>query len=191
MDDVRQVTDLEPRRHKINVHDYHQMGEIGLLEERTELVDGEIYDMAPPSSGHAGAVNGLARVLFTACGDRAVVSVQNPVRLDEFNEPQPDFSVLQPQADFYRSRHPGPADVILLVEVSKTSLRFDKSVKLPLYARTGVAEVWVIDLVGQNIEGYRDPVDGAYRTERVFAAGERVALALLPEVSIPLGGLLG
>ena len=188
MDDGRQVIELGPQRHKLTVFDYHTLGDVGVLAEgsRVELIDGALYDMAPIGPDHAGMVNAFSRALVLACGERAVVGVQNPVRLDEFNEPQPDFSVMLPREDMYQRRHAGPADILLLVEVAKTSLRFDKTVKLPVYARAGIGEVWVVDLVNQVIEAYQVPVDGGYSATRRYAFGEHVALALAPEISFTL-----
>ncbi len=102
----------------------------------------------------------MTRALTLACGDRAQVSVQNPVRLDRFNEPQPDFAVVKPRADFHATAHPGPADVLLLVEVAGTSRRYDRVVKLPTYAHARIAEVWVVDLQRRMLEAYRLPVGG-------------------------------
>lgn len=188
MDDGRQVIELGPRRHKLTVFGYHRPGDVGILEEgsRVELIGREIYDIAPIGSDHSGMVNALTRVLILACGERAVVGVQNPVRLDEFNEPQPDFSVMRPREDMYQRRHAGPADILLLVEVAKTSLRFDKTVKLPVYARAGIDEVWVVDLVNQVIEAYQAPADVGYSAPNRYAFGEHVALALAPDISFTL-----
>jgi Uma2 family endonuclease len=185
--------EAEPKRHKLNVHDYYRLAEVGILDEssRVELIEGELIDMAPIGSNHAGVVNGLARALFAACGDRAVVAVQNPVRLDEFNEPQPDFAVLRPRADLYRARHPAPADVLLLIEVANSSLRFDRNVKLPLYARAGIPELWIVDLGRRVVESFRGPSQGAYGPERTYREGERVTLASAPHIEIALTGVFG
>src|ERR1700677_2166033 len=134
-------TDLVPTRHRLNVDDYHRMAEAGILgeDDRVELIDGELIDMAPIGQDHIATVNGLAHAVFLACGDQAIVSVQTPARRDGFSDPQPDVTLFRPRADNYRTgERPGPADVLLLVEVADSSLRYDRTVKLPLYARARI-----------------------------------------------------
>jgi Uma2 family endonuclease len=135
----------QPRRHRLTVADYYRMAEVGILapDARVELIDGEIIDMAPPASSHAGTVDYLLEVLGLAARGKAKVRVQNPVRLSEYSEPQPDLALLWPREDFYRARHPRADDVLLIVEVAASSLRFDRKKKVPLYARHGVPEVWL------------------------------------------------
>ena len=134
---------VAPARHRLTVHDYHRMADAGIFgkDDRIELIDGDLVDMAPIGQGHAAVVARLTRALFMACADRAIVWPQNPIRLDQSSEPQPDVTVLRHRADFYADgERPGPADVLLLVEVADSSLRYDRTVKLPLYARAGIAE---------------------------------------------------
>jgi Uma2 family endonuclease len=165
-----------PARHRLSVDALYRMAEAGILGDprRVELIDGEIFDMAAIGSPHAAITNRLGRLFARALGDEvALAAVQSPVRLDAYNEPEPDVILLKPRADLYRASHPGAADVLLLVEVSESSLHYDRSVKLPLYARFGVPEVWIVDLVGTAVEVYREPRDGAY------ASGERLTAGLL------------
>src|SRR4051812_9665607 len=128
---------LEPTRHKLDVDVFYRMADAGIFgeDDRIELIDGELIDMAPIGTDHASSSTGLNRALVLACGDRAIVSAGNPLRLDRFNEPQPDFLVLRLRGDNYRTAHPGAADTLLAVELADSSLRFDRNVKLPLYAR--------------------------------------------------------
>src|SRR5438552_2381900 len=132
-------------RYRFTVDQYHQMAEVGIFspECRVELIDGEIFEMAPVGPWHSGVVNRLTHRFVTALGDRVVVHVQNPVGLDPRSEPQPDVMLLRPRADFYGAAHPGPEHALLLVEVADTSLAHDRGRKLPLYARAGVAAFWV------------------------------------------------
>ena len=178
-------------RHKLTVTDIYRMLDAGVLHEddRVELIDGELLDMAPIGSDHATTVDRLTKALVLACGDRAIVRVQNPVRLDDLNEPQPDFSVLRPRPDGYRKGHPGPADVLLLVEVADSFLRFDRRVKLPLYARFGIPEVWTADLQRRVLEKHRTPLEGTYADTAEHKPGERVSLALLPEAVVTLAAI--
>lgn len=176
-------------RRKLNVDQYRRMAEAGILgrDDRVELIEGELIDMAPIGQDHAAAVDGLAYALIMACGDRAIVRVQGPVRLDHRNEPQPDFAVLRPRPDRYRTGEPpGPADILLLIEVSDSSLRFDRAVKLPLYARTGVAEVWIVDLQRRLLDAYTRPIDAGYADLATHQPGDTVALSQAPEIKVSL-----
>lgn len=159
-----------PTRRRFTVDDYHRMGETGILskDDRVELIDGEIVQMTPIGGRHAACVNELNRLLVLAAGEDAVVSPQNSVRLGEFYEPQPDLMVIRPRAAYREGELPGPADVLLLIEISDTSLSYDRGVKLPIYARSGIPEVWIVDLAGRALERHTDP------SEAGFAAVERV-----------------
>ena len=181
------------RRRKLSVADYHRMGEVGILQqdERVELIEGEIVRMAPIGSGHSGTVNGFTRQLVMAAGEQAVVSVQNPIRLDNHNEPEPDFALLRPRADFYRHAAPRPADVLLLIEVAQSSLSYDRSVKLALYARHAIPEVWIVDVAAGAVEIWRSP-DGDRYVDASRAARDAVLEpSLLPGIRVALTGLLG
>jgi Uma2 family endonuclease len=153
-----------PRRHRLSVADYYRIAEVGILdsEARVELIDGDIIDMAPPGSAHAATVHYLTEVLVRAAEGRANVLVQNPVRLSDFSEPQPDVALLRRRDDFYRERHPQADDVLLIVEVAATSLRFDRETKLPLYARHGIPEMWLVDLGSRRLSRHRFPQHGSY-----------------------------
>lgn len=178
-------------RHKLDVDDFYRMAETGIIgwKQRVELIDGELIDMAPIGIDHAYVVNGLTRTLVLACEGKAVVSVQNPVRLDRFNEPQPDFGVYRLRDDKYRTAHPTAADTLLLVEVSDSSVRFDRRVKLPLYARAGIAEFWIVDLGQRVLEAYREPAGDGYGSVTRYGPGDRIALSMAPEVSLSLEGV--
>jgi Uma2 family endonuclease len=181
------------KRHKLDVREYYRMGEVGIFapDERVELIEGEIIDIAPIGSQHSGTVNSLITELAAAARGRAVASAQSPLRLSDLTEPQPDFMLLKPRADNYRSEHPTPADVLLLVEVADSSLRYDRGVKLPLYARHGVAEVWIVNIGEGVVEVYRDPAGEAYRATARAARGEVLEPAVLPGLCIPVAEVLG
>jgi len=173
-----------PARHKLDVDDFFRMADAGIFgrDDRIELIDGDLIDMAPIGQGHEAVVGGLNEALVLACAGRAIVWPQNSLRLNRLNVPQPDFTVLRRRADFYATgERPGPADVLLLVEVADSSLTFDRTVKLPLYARANIAEYWIVDLKRRVIEAYRRPVGDGYAegTEHragLGAGGERPAL---------------
>jgi Uma2 family endonuclease len=178
-------------RRRFTVHDYHRMGEAGILHEddRVELIEGEIVEMAAIGTRHFACVNRLTQILVRGVGDAAVVSVQNPVRLDEHTEPQPDLTVLRVRD--YRQSLPMPEDVLLLIEVSDTTLSYDRGVKLPLYARAGIREVWIVDLVGEIIERHTDPSGERYRGFERARAGEKIESAALPELAFRVDAVLG
>jgi Uma2 family endonuclease len=151
-----------PSRHLISADAFHRMGETGILGpgDRVELIDGEIIDMSPIGVLHAALVARLASWFSQTLGRSAVVWCQNPLRLDDLSEPEPDIAILRPRADFYTTSHPGPADVLLVIEVSDTSLAYDLGTKVPLYARHGIPEVWVIEAATRLTRVFRDPAGG-------------------------------
>ncbi|MBI4634928.1 MAG: Uma2 family endonuclease [Candidatus Rokubacteria bacterium] len=178
-------------RRAFTVEEYYRMAEAGILHEddRVELLEGEIVEMAPIGDRHAQCVDRLTNTLAVRAAGRAIVRVQGPVRLSMRSEPQPDIALLRFRPDFY-PRHPGPADVLLLIEVAETSLETDRA-KVPLYARAGIAEVWLVDLAGEAVEVFREPGPGGYgRVERVGHGG-RVTVPALPDVTFPVDEILG
>jgi Uma2 family endonuclease len=183
---------LGVQRHKLTVAQYHRMAETGVLapDARVELLEGVIVDMAPIGSRHAATVNRLTRAFAAAVGNRAIVSVQNPIRLGDHDEPQPDLALLRPRADYYAEATPTAADVLLVVEVAQSSAAYDREVKLPLYAQHGVPEVWLVDLDAARLHVCRAPQDGRYAEVGTTATPGPTPLALLDGVSVDLSGVL-
>jgi Uma2 family endonuclease len=179
------------RRHRLTVEDYHKMGEAGILceDDRVELIEGELIDIPPIGSIHAGKVIRLISSLNTALSGRAIISPQNPIHLGERSEPQPDVAVLRFRKDFYENAHPQPEDVLLLIEISDTTVSYDREMKIPLYGRSGIPEVWLIDLQQQRVEVYLQPSADGYRQMIRPGRDERIALSLLPDVSIAVADL--
>lgn len=175
-------------RHRFTVAEYHRMAETGMLasDARVELIEGEIIDMLPIGSPHAGTVGFLGKRLERAAGDYAFVFVQNPIFLDMQNEPQPDLILLRPRADFYRSAHPTPVDVFLLVEVADTTLPYDTQIKLPIYARYGIPEVWLVDLSNRRFITHRSPTAAGFQDVQTLTDLSAVTPLLLPGVAIDL-----
>jgi Uma2 family endonuclease len=173
-------------RRRFTVDEYYRMAEAGILHEddRVELIEGEIVEMAPIGSNHASHVDPLAQLLFERIGRRAIVRIQSPIHLGEYSEPQPDVTILRSRSDFYVSAHPSPADILLVVEVADTSVEYDRGVKIPLYARAGIREYWIVDLAGESIEVYRDPSPEGYRQARQLRRSERIAPEAFPDVEI-------
>ncbi len=166
------------------------MVDTGLLTEdaRVELIDGEIIEMPPIGSPHAGKVKRLNRLLSSVVGDKAIVSAQDPVVMGEHDEPQPDLAVLRWRDDFYEDAHPGPGDVLLIIEVSDTTVRFDRGVKVLLYARHGIPETWLVNLQQQCLEVYRDLRDGRYQRVEKYQSGS-VSPECLSDIKVTLQDL--
>ena len=179
------------RPHRFTTADYHRMAEAGILNEdsRVELIRGQIVDMAPIGAPHFGMVNRLTRLLPALLAGRGLVSVQNPVRLDDGSEPEPDVAVLKPRADDYESAAPRPEDVLLLIEVADSTLRDDRDVKIPLYAESGIAECWLVDVVGRAVEVYRQPMDGRYAESWRVEPDGTMDIAALPSVGLAASDL--
>ncbi len=177
---------LEPERRRFSVDEFYRMAEAGILDpgERLELLDGAIVAINPIGSRHAGCVNWLTRELVQRLGPAGVVSVQNPLRLNAFSEPQPDLIVLKPQANDYRDRHPEAADVWWVIEVADTSAATDRRLKLPLYAQSGVPEVWLVDLGADVVEVHGAPQGGVFQQVGTCGRGETL------ELPIPGGGAI-
>lgn len=177
-------------RHRLTVADFLRMGKAGILGENApvELIEGDLIDMLPIGSRHAAVVGRLTHLLVQAAGDRAIVWVQNPISINEHTMPQPDVALLKPRADSYSSAHPRPGDVLLIIEVAETTLEYDIKVKLPLYARAGVPEVWIIDLASSQITCYRNPSKSTYTSTEPVSLAE-VGLTALPGVSVDLSSL--
>jgi Uma2 family endonuclease len=169
------------------------MGEVGILTEddRVELIEGQLIAMSPIGSNHSGTVNALTHALVQAVGDRGVVAVQNPVQLDDLSEPQPDFAVLKPRADFYRRATPRPDEVLLIIEVADSSLAYDRNVKRSLYARHGVSEFWIVNLAAGEVEVCRGPQGEQYASISRFGREAVLEPHLLHGATIPVAALLG
>ena len=166
------------------------MGETGVLKPgaRVELLDGEIIDMPPIGPFHSGSSNRLGDLFGRLAKDRWLVSVQNPVRLNTYSEPQPDLMLLKRRADFYRSEHPAPEDVFLLIEVADTSLSLDRTRKLPAYGRAGIPEVWILNLSERKLEIYREPHFAGYASETVLREGKAAPVAF-PDATVDVAEL--
>lgn len=175
------------------VTEYYRMAEAGILSEddRLELIEGRIITMAPIGSRHAACVKRLTSLFSNQIGDVAILSVQDPIQLDEYSEPLPDLALLRPRDDFYAQRHPIPADVLLLVEVSDTSLEYDRDVKVPSYVGAGIPEVWLVNLPENLIEVYTRPVSGVYQDISQLRPGEVIAVSSIPEIRIDVNSILG
>ena len=190
---VEQAVPVQVTRHSFTVAEYERMAEAGVFSEddRVELVCGEVVAVSPIGTRHAACVDAFAEILRERLGRSVIVRVQNPIQLDDYSEPQPDIAVLKRRDDFYRGCHPRPGDILLVIEVSDTTLEYDRKVKAPLYARAGVPEVWVVNLADELIEAYADPAEGAYQTARSHARGEELQSRALAPLRVSVAEVLG
>lgn len=179
-----------PTRHRVTVDTYHRMGEAGIFtaDDRVELIDGDLVDMAPIGSQHASVVDTLNRVFVKHVAQTRRVRVQNPIQLGDYGEPEPDIAVVR--ADTYFDRHPQASDVMLVIEVADRSLEYDQTTKLPYYAQHGIPEVWIVDVAGKRVDVYRQPLkaDQKYETVTRHAQGFVVAEGI-PEVEVRVADL--
>jgi Uma2 family endonuclease len=180
-------------RKLFTVDEYHRMWDAGIFpeEKRFELIRGEIFEMPGAKPPHSGRVNRLNHLFPSRLGESVIVSVQNPSSIDDYSEPVPDVSLLKPRQDFYSGSHPLPSDVLLLVEISHTTLRFDTKIKAPLYAEAGIAEYWVLNIPENVLEVRTEPMNGRYTKLAIFKAGESVSPRAFPGITFRVDEILG
>jgi Uma2 family endonuclease len=173
-------------RHRFSRQDYDAMIAAGILDEddRVELIEGEILTKMSIGPSHASTVRRLTAILYRSIADRCIVSVQDPVALDDFSEPEPDLALFKSREDLYSKAHPTPDEVYLIVEVADSSVRLDRLRKIPLYAAAAIPEVWLIDLVERCVVKYRKPMGGVYSEITRYRAGEHVSIDALPGVQL-------
>lgn len=182
----------QPSRRPFSIAEYDQMVATGILrdDDRLELIEGEIIAMSPIGPHHAAGVRRLDRILSRLLGDRSLISVQCPVAIPNWSEPNPDLALLVPRADFYLEAHPLPRQVQVLIEVADSSFTYDTQVKAPMYAKAGVCEYWVVDLNTDRILVYTRPRAGRYSVVRAYAAGEHFTSQRFPGIKFVVGDLL-
>ncbi len=183
---------IQVPKHRFTVDEYYRMAKAGILDEdsRVELIEGQIVDTPPIGAGHADAVDEFAEVFVLRFSDVARVRSQNPIRLDTYNEPQPDVALLRRPAERYRTTHPTPEDVLLMVQVADSTLAEDRAVKMPLYARFGIREAWLVDIPHSVVHVYRDPAPDGYGVVQTLRRGDRVAPLAFPERELEIAELL-
>ena len=181
-----------PTRRRFTVAEYYAMAEVGILDEndRIELLDGDLIVMPPIGDWHAASVDRFTNLLPPRLQGQAIVRVQNPTRLNDNSEPQPDIMLLRWRDDFYQGGHPGPADVLLLIEIADTSIDYDRNTKLAEYARAGIPEVWIATRQDSRIEAYTEPTEDEYSNVRYASTGESIAPQAFPDVVLEVGNLI-
>lgn len=189
--EVEKVPKVVPKRFR--VEDFRKMTEVGILPEESgwEIIDGYLIDKMSIGSKHAGTVKILNRILTIWAEKNAIVSVQDPIHIDEYNEPEPDIALLKPREDFYTKSHPTPADVLLLIEVSDSTVEYDRETKKTLYAEAGIAEFWLINLKNKTIEVYTQPKNSSYYSARILESGETIESAAIENLTLTVEEILG
>ena len=175
-----------PTKYRLTVEQYYKMAEVGILgtEQRTELIEGEIVEMSPIGAKHAGTINRLNRVLSPLVSNQAIISIQNSIRLSDNSEPQPDLAVLRLRDDCYTDCHPIPDDIFLLIEVSDSTLKYDREIKIPLYAKAGIPEVWIANIEAQIFEVYCLLSQDEYQKVQNYGKGEVIQIGALADIAI-------
>jgi hypothetical protein len=178
---------------RFTVDEYHRMGQAGVLHEddRVELIHGQIVTMTPVGDDHLSCVNRLHRLFASLAHHDATPSVQNPVVLDQHEEPQPDFTLLRFRQDGYKARRPGAGDALLVIEVGDSSAAYDRKTKMPLYAEAGIPEAWLVDLPDDTLEVYREPRGGRYHDVRTARRGGTVSPLAFPGLVLQVDDVLG
>lgn len=178
---------------RFRVEDFRRMTEVGILPEESgwEIIDGYLIDKMTIGSKHASAVNRLNRILTNLVRDSLIVSVQNPIHIDEYNEPEPDIALLRPRKDFYSESHPTPEEVLLLIEISNSTVEYDRTIKKAIYAEAGIGEFWLVNLQDNAIECFSQPKNGNYRLAMILEKGEAVKSGSVKSLELQVDEILG
>jgi len=182
---------VEYQKRFFNVEEYYRMAEAGVLtpNDHVELIEGEIIEMSPIGGPHAACVRKLGALLARLLADSAILSIQNPVAINGYSEPQPDVAILRARDDFY-STHPTPDDVLVIIEVADTSVEYDRNVKMPLYARAGIPEAWLVNLPKGVVEIYTQPAEGLYQKSQIFKRGQATVSQTLARLTLNVDNIL-
>jgi len=189
--ELEKVSSVTPKRFR--VEDFRKMTEVGILPEESgwEIIDGYLIDKMGIGSKHASVVRRLGKILERKIGDETQVSVQNPIHIDEYNEPEPDIALLTPRKDFYAESHPTPQDVLLLVEVSDSTVEYDREIKKTLYVQAEILEFWLVNLQDNTVESYSQPKNGNYRLARILEKGETIKSDSVENLVLQVDEILG
>lgn len=184
---------VQTMRLRFTVDDYYRMIDLGMIKnvERAEIIEGELIKQMPIGKRHAACVKRLAELLRDELGKSVTYSVQDPITLDEFNEPQPDVALLKRRDDFYGGKQPTAEDVLLLIEVSDSTLDYDRNRKIPLFAKHEIPEVWLVNLMNETIEVHSQAHDYSFNIVKVLRRGEIIKSAVLPDLNLEVDKILG
>ena len=185
------MIDFQVKQRPFTANEVYKMAQAGILKEddRVELIQGALIEMSPIGLKHAACVKRLNR-LFSQLGEQVIIGVQDPIHIDEQSEPEPDLVLLQPRTDFYALAHPEPEDVLLLIEVAETSLTYDQTIKLPLYAQANITEVWLVNIVKHQVEVYRQPLGERYQEHLILTKEQSLSPLALPHFFVSASDML-
>jgi Uma2 family endonuclease len=180
------------KRKLFTVDDYHKMINAGILKEddRVELINGEIIAMPPIGPNHASCVDRVNSQLYLKLGHSIIVRVQSPILLDDYSEPEPDITILKHRSDFYKNSHPKPEDILLIIEIGDSTIEYDRTIKIPGYAKSNVMETWLFDINKDRIELHRRPYNGIYQETRIAQRGQQFSCLSFPETLFSVDELL-
>jgi Uma2 family endonuclease len=189
---VEAIMAVQIARWQFTVDDYHRMRETGILAEddHVELIDGEVRRMSPIGPFHAAIVKRLNNLLSTATTN-IIISVQDPIQLDDYSEPEPDIALLQFEPSYYAHNHPTPSDILFLIEVADTSLDYDRNEKIPRYAEAQIPEVWLIDVEAERIEQFTSPLENQYTLRQTYKRGDHITSVVLPDITLAVSQIFG
>lgn len=189
--ELEKVSRIVPKRFR--VEDFRRMTEVGILPEDNswEIIDGYLIDKMSTGSKHASTVKRLDEILRDLLGKTVNISAQDPIHLDDFNEPLPDIAILKRRDDFYAENHPLPQDVLLLIEVSHSTIEYDRDFKKILYAEAGIVEFWIVNLSDDTVECYSQLKNGNYRLAQILEKGETVESKTIENLKLSVEEILG
>jgi Uma2 family endonuclease len=182
----------KPAPRLFTVDDYYRMADAGILtqDDRVELIEGVIIQMPPVGSRHSWSVRRIARLFHETVGRRAEIAVQDPLRLSTLSEPVPDLVLLHPRSD-YQTHQPETSDALLVVEVADSTLTYDRRTKVPLYAREGVPEMWLVEIPNSRVTVHREPTPDGYQLTQAYRPGKQITLLAFPDITISVQDILG
>ncbi len=180
---------IAPYRHQINTQEWHKMSKVFHCQQHLELINGEIIHMSPTGHQHSGHLNLLVHLLRQQLSNDTILSIQNPLKLSHYSEPEPDLMLLKADKQFYKYHHPSEQDVLLLIEISDHSLAFDQQQKLKLYAKHKINDYWIINLEQKCLEVYRNPQDDDYLEKQTLSTGDSIQPLNYPTITLEIASL--
>lgn len=178
---------------RLSVQDYHRMVEVGILEpdERVELIAGQLYQMAAKGTAHSAALTRIARVLSHSLGNRALLRFQDPVRLSDDSEPEPDLAVVTSDPRDYEDHHPTPDEIYFLIEISDRTLKRDRTLKAKIYAQSGITDYWIWDIPNNQLWVLREPSPSGYQQEMQLSSTDVISPLSFPDCVLSIASFLG
>ena len=182
-----------PARKLFSVREYEELIATGFFtgKKRVELIEGELIEKMTQGDPHIGCINRLNRIFMRSLGDDFIVSVQNAIVVNPYSAPEPDVAILRFREDFYASGKAKPEDVLLVIEVSDSTVHFDRQTKMPLYARAGIEEAWLVNLPRKALEVYRSPANGKYQIVQKPGKNESISPLNFPELQVSVSNIIG